>query len=258
MKIFLLFLGLLTLSSCAPENKKDEMVGEKKPKEENPVPNFSPDDPSQGALEQALGFYSKGSLKNATNLPMDGAGYTKIFRPRQRWFATEDMVYFISTISKELKTDFPNQRDLIQIGDMSAARGGYINLHSSHQNGLDVDIAFLRRNETMQDVNDTSGFRESFVAGGKLTNNFDLDRNWALAKHMVAQGRAQRIFVNEVVKKAFCQLAKKRGELNSQKETLRRLRPYAGHEDHFHVRITCPQNSPKCEAQVEVPEGSGC
>ncbi len=146
----------------------------------------------------------------------------------------------------------------MQVGDMSAEHGGFVYGHSSHQNGLDADVAYFRRNYTEQNPESTNGYEEFFVKDNKLTANFDMQRNWALVKSAVATNRIQRIFVNEVVKNAFCEYTKNIGEFSKDNENLRRLRPYAGHMDHFHFRITCPEKSKDCVAQEEVPAGSGC
>jgi len=39
---------------------------------------------------------------------------------------------------------------------------------------------------------------------------------------------------------------------------LNKVRPYWGHDYHFHVRIKCPADSPECKPQEPVPAGEGC
>jgi penicillin-insensitive murein endopeptidase len=36
------------------------------------------------------------------------------------------------------------------------------------------------------------------------------------------------------------------------------VRPWWGHDDHFHVRLGCPADAPECERQAAVPPGDGC
>jgi penicillin-insensitive murein DD-endopeptidase len=36
------------------------------------------------------------------------------------------------------------------------------------------------------------------------------------------------------------------------------LRPWWEHDDHFHVRLSCPAGSPDCVRQAPVPAGDGC
>ena len=37
-----------------------------------------------------------------------------------------------------------------------------------------------------------------------------------------------------------------------------KVRPWYGHDDHIHVRLKCPANSPHCRKQPPVPGGDGC
>ena len=39
---------------------------------------------------------------------------------------------------------------------------------------------------------------------------------------------------------------------------MRKVRPYYGHDDHFHVRLLCPEGAAQCTAQEATPEGDGC
>lgn len=252
----LAFASLLLLCACAPERSPDELAG-------TPARPGSPslltvnDDPYQGAREQVKGFYSNGRLVNADVLPAEGLGFVKIHRPRNRGYGAFDLVQVLVDASARMQQTFPSV-DRIMIGDMSAEHGDNLSGHASHQNGLDADVAFIRADRTEQDPEDTGGFREDFVNKGKLTENFDLPRNWHYAKVLIQTGRVQRLFVNAVVKKGLCSFVSLIGERESQRETLRRLRTIAGHEDHFHVRITCPASSPDCKAQEDVPEDLGC
>ena len=36
------------------------------------------------------------------------------------------------------------------------------------------------------------------------------------------------------------------------------MRPWAGHYNHFHVRLSCPKNSELCINQADVNNSSGC
>jgi penicillin-insensitive murein endopeptidase len=221
------------------------------------IVEISSDDSFQGDQEQAKGFYSSGNLLNPNNLPLEGFGFVKLFRPRSRGFGTFDLITLLQETSAQLQLLHPS-RDRVQIGDASQEAGGRISGHVSHQNGLDVDVAFLRVDQTEQDPERTDGFREIFVRGGKLTANFDLRRNWDYAKILIGTGRVQRLFVGEVVKKEMCKFVKSVGELTTEAETMRRIRVVAGHTDHYHIRLTCPRNSPNCRAQEEVPATTGC
>jgi penicillin-insensitive murein DD-endopeptidase len=250
----LMALFLLSLPSHA-QDAELEMLGI--PSEERSIPPMQGSDLFQGQQDQAKKFYSSGGIAFADVLPLEGFGFVKLYHPRNRGYGSFDLVEILKDAAAKLQTAFPS-RDRVMIGDMSAEHGGYISGHASHQNGLDADIAFIRLDQTEQDPQDTRGFEESFVKNGKMTENFDFPRNWAYSKILIATGRVQRIFVGAVVKKAFCNWAKAVGELETERETLKRLRTISGHTDHFHVRITCPRNSTSCKPQEDMSEDTGC
>jgi penicillin-insensitive murein endopeptidase len=39
---------------------------------------------------------------------------------------------------------------------------------------------------------------------------------------------------------------------------LNKIRPWYGHDDHFHVRLDCPAGATLCEDQNPAPPGEGC
>ncbi|MGB2680168.1 MAG: penicillin-insensitive murein endopeptidase, partial [Candidatus Competibacter sp.] len=57
--------------------------------------------------------------------------------------------------------------------------------------------------------------------------------------------------VNAIIKQALCNSETDRGWLN-------KIRPWWGHDAHFHVRLRCPPGSPQCDSQKPVPFGDGC
>jgi penicillin-insensitive murein endopeptidase len=215
------------------------------------------DDPTQGRVEQAQGLYSKGKLVNADRFALEGPGMVKIFRPRDRGYATFDLMQVVLGATARLARKFPGG-ERVQLGDSASKSGGFLSGHDSHQNGLDIDIAYLRNNRQEQDPMDISGFEEEFVADGGITDNFDTERNWAFIKEIHASGRLNRIFVDGVIKKALCDHAREIGELGDSTEVLRALRPWPNHKNHLHVRITCPDRSPRCLRQDPPPPGDGC
>lgn len=209
---------------------------------------------------QVVGSYHQGRLAGATELPGDGPGFVHLFGGRNRPFGSEGLVRLLEGVAAEMAMTFPGGERL-QFGDLSAERGGLVSRHVSHQNGLDADGAFFRANR-LEQPSDVDGFPESFVAQGRVTANFDLERNWALFRALVASGRVTRIFVDGVIKSALCELALLSGILDEEPrdavETLRALRPYPNHDNHFHVRLSCPAESPRCVRQEAPPPGSGC
>ncbi len=211
---------------------------------------------------QAFGVYDRGWLKNPDKLPNTGNGILKLFQPRDRGYGTLDMVSLITAAGKKIHREMPATESL-QIGDISDANGGQLGGHGSHQNGLDADIVFLRRNHRSMDPTTqkttSTGFDEDFVdSRGVVTKNLDIEANWKLIQILVDTGRVDRIFVDHRIKNAFCAYAVANGRRAKWAETLRKLRHWPNHQDHMHLRITCPEKSLDCKPTSAIPEGDGC
>lgn len=205
----------------------------------------------------SIGKPAAGCLAGAESLPFDGPGYQVIRISRDRYFGNPAMVTFIEDLGRRAKAagleDF-------YVGDMSLPRGGPMpNGHASHETGLDVDI---------WDNLDPKPFllpqaREDVPLPSMLTaNGKSLDparfsgRQVTLLRLAASDPRVDRIFVSPVIKRALCQ-----GEYSAavgDRSWLHRLRPWYGHDEHFHVRLTCPEGSPDCVRQAPVPAGDGC
>ena len=61
----------------------------------------------------------------------------------------------------------------------------------------------------------------------------------------------ERIFVNAAIKRALCRVA-------AGQRWMHKVRPYYGHDYHFHVRLSCPKDSENCTPQGPVGGGDGC
>jgi len=75
--------------------------------------------------------------------------------------------------------------------------------------------------------------------------------HFAVIKAAAEDPRVERIFVNAAIKKALCR------EAGKDRAFLHKVRPWWGHDYHFHVRLSCPSNSPECKGQ-DPTEGEGC
>ena len=62
----------------------------------------------------------------------------------------------------------------------------------------------------------------------------------------------QRIFVNAAIKKALCREAK------GDRHWLSKIRPWYGHDYHFHIRMACPPGNSDCKGQPSQEGGEGC
>lgn len=220
--------------------------------------------------DQAIGSPSQGSLRNGTNIidkiaelkKSKNSDFSKLLIPnlsRQRTFGTFELVELILKMS-EIQSSIKSVSPFV-LSDLSQKEGGHLinSKHVSHQNGLDTDIAYFLKSTV-----GNSGF-PNIVDNEKLTDNFPQEEwlRYMISVFQAAPTAIDRIFVNDVIKKNLCQKAKSLGLLNSSQkntviEVLRRLRPWDGHSDHFHLRIKCSKFHPRCRQMEEPPAGSGC
>ncbi len=214
------------------------------------------------AFAQAFGVYDDGHLVMADKIPLAGQGYLKVFQDRDRGYGSLDLVTIILAAAKEIHREIP-ATEVVQIGDIAAKRGGQLGGHGSHQNGLDADIVYFKKNHRVMPTSGSSrgetGFDEKFVdRNGAVTANFDIDANWKFIQILATTNRIDRIFADQHIKREFCRYAVAKGMREEWKETLRKLRHWPNHQDHMHVRLTCPPNSGKCKPIPPIPDGDGC
>jgi penicillin-insensitive murein endopeptidase len=80
------------------------------------------------------------------------------------------------------------------------------------------------------------------------------ERHARLIRRAASYSEVARIFVHPPIKAELCRWA--RGD----RSWLAKVRPYYGHNYHFHIRIACPKDSPGCKDQAtpRPADGTGC
>ena len=205
---------------------------------------------SNGGPAAAFGGYSRGCASGNVQLPETGPTWQAMRLSRNRNWGNPQLVDFLVGLSQQA-TQY-GWRGLY-IGDMSQPMGGpMISGHASHQIGLDADIWML----PPPSLQLTPAQREkissqSVVAKGGIAPS----PLWSASHHAILRAaamdpRVARIFVDPVAKVAMCNA--ERGD----RRYLRKLRPIAAHDFHFHVRLACPNGG--CEDQAAPPPGDGC
>src|SRR5882757_4443626 len=209
--------------------------------------------PAAAMKAQTIGFYSKGCLAGGVALPITGKTWQVMRLSRNRNWGHANLVQLMERLSE--KGAKVGWRGLL-VGDMSQPRGGpMLTGHASHQVGLDADIWLT----PMPDRELTRAEREEMSATMAVAEDRkDVDpKVWtpahvALIKAAAEDPQVERIFVNAAIKKALCR------DPGSNHAWMNKVRPYWGHDYHFHVRIKCPADSPECKPQDPVPAGDGC
>ncbi len=203
---------------------------------------------------RSIGGYSAGCVQGAEALPPEGPGFEVLHLSRHRYFGHPALVRFVKRLALAAQK---HQLPMLLIGDLGQARGGPTpSDHGSHQSGLDVDVSYARPAAAK-----AQAISRSERDGLKFPVVFDLESRamtdlWSsdvaeLLELAASDPAVDRIFVNAGIKREMC--LQRRGA-----PWIAKLRPWWGHNDHFHVRLHCPADSPECRAQPPVPVGDGC
>ncbi len=164
----------------------------------------------------ALGLPHAGTLVGGVRLPQEGPNWTTWDPARDRapnrvnrLYGTDALVRVTLGVIASYRLAHPDAPKVV-IGDLSRRGGGEIDEHASHENGLDVDVYYPRRD----------GLLRPPTSVGQVDRTLAQD----LVDRFVAAG-AQVIFVGRAV------------DLRGPDGV---VVPYQGHDDHLHVRIPAP------------------
>ncbi len=205
-----------------------------------------------------IGSYARGCAAGLVELPESGPTWQAMRLSRHRNFGHPVLVQYLEDLS-QTATQI-GWRGLY-IGDMGQPRGGPMTSgHASHQIGLDADIWMLppkSLNLSRKDRENISSIPVRSADQKSVTANWT-PRHAALLKAAASDPRVDRIFVAAAVKIEMCKSAKK-----SDKKWLQKIRPIAGHDTHFHVRLKCPKGATLCQTQSPTVSelskgGDGC
>lgn len=187
---------------------------------------LAPQDPGVPAelpVSRALGLPWSGRLAGGVQLPEAGLGFVSYDavrsrmpnRPWRRW-GTDELVDLVQDVAGAFALEHPDAPPLL-VGDLSRPYGGEFGRrfgglgHASHQNGLDADVYFARRDGLLRSP------RRPGQVDGALAQD--------LVDRFVAAG-AEKVFV---------------GPRLGLRGPRRVVVPLAYHDDHLHVRIPRPR-----------------
>jgi len=256
-----LVVALLVYACPAPAQDR----GSVDPKPLPPLEN--PNDPRIGAKQlfarkllpaalpaKAIGSYTKGCLAGGEQMPISGDTWQVMRLSRNRYWGYPGTIALLKRLAANVHKDtgWPG----ILVGDIGQPRGGpALTGHASHQIGLDADIWLtpmpdhLLSREEREETSATMMVRE---------DRLDVDpkvwtpQHWMLLRDAAQEPAVQRIFVNAAIKKALCR------EARGDRSWLSKIRPWFGHDYHFHIRMRCPPGNSECEGQHDQDGGEGC
>ena len=199
-----------------------------------------------------IGRHAQGCLAGGEQLPETGPTWQAMRLSRNRNWGHSEAISFIREFSHEATR--LGWRGLY-IGDIGQPRGGPAGGHASHQIGLDIDIWLLP--PARLDLSRAERERISSL-NVRAANERQVNSNWtpyhhALLERAARDPRVERIFITPPVKLQMCADAPAR-----DRGWLAKIRPWWGHNTHFHVRLKCPAGTPGCVAPDPLPHGDGC
>lgn len=174
--------------------------------------------------------------------------YLKV-RPRSadRSYAHPALVLMLQRSAQDIGKMAPGA--VMFVGDLSFEKGGPISGHNSHQSGRDADLAFYMKNEQGKRV--PAPRFVAFDGNGNATDGsgyvFDDELNWLLVQSWARDTRAglSHIFISRPLRLRLIRFAQRhphfRKYLPQAQALLKQPERGEPHDDHFHVRITCPK-----------------
>ena len=198
---------------------------------------------------QTIGGYSNGCFTGGATLPSVGKGYETIRKSRNRYYGHPNLIEAVQWVAAQ---HHEAGGDTLLVGDLSQPAGGPMPFgHRSHQAGLDADIWFTNVPEH-QRGSDASFERLVDLKAEQVNAKIWSPKYIRLLKIAASHPKVERIFVNWILKRHLCKT------ITDDKSWLRKLRPWWGHDRHFHIRLSCPKDSPSCRPQNPVSKTAIC
>lgn len=188
-----------------------------------------------------------------------------VYEPGDVRWGLPAMVNLIDRAARAVYKRYPGA--VLDVGDLSRKGGGDVIRHRSHESGRDADLGFYVLDARGKQIHGRIFIK--FDAAGESPTvpgaRFDLDRNWLLIQSMLTDpgARVSHIFVAEPLRQRLLAHARTRGVsralLNRAAVVLMQPTGAMPHDDHLHVRISCPASMRgSCvELAKNAPHGRG-
>lgn len=210
-----------------------------KPVEKQPKGPLSTGAPNGGKLVKGDKLTSNRSIE------VRGGGHA---------YGTPELVQVLKRAAAKVRKKYKGS--VLFVGDLSAKRGGPLFGHNSHQSGRDADVGFYMKHDDGKHVNPHRFI--PFGGDGRARDGaivrFDDERNWTFVEALITDPKVdvRYVFVSQALRKRLLTYAaqKKKVPQDVYTKAAAALMSPADvdvHDDHFHVRIACPERMrPAC------------
>jgi penicillin-insensitive murein endopeptidase len=219
----------------------------------------------------SCGAANRGALASARPLPDAGFGYVtpEPWRARGLRYGTDELVGLIERAAARVAREHGGA--MLAVADLSAAQGGPVPRHASHQSGRDADLIYYaidRAGDPFQPDHHMPMYApdgraqraDSPVPAPRIEERFfDLRRNWSLAVALVSDPEVQvtRIFVSTRVRDWLLAYGRAAGApldvFERVQAALYTARDSGSHQDHLHVRIACSAEDVEAGRCTDAP-----
>jgi penicillin-insensitive murein DD-endopeptidase len=208
-----------------------------------------------GNMQTPAALQAKSILAGAVSLPLTGDSW-QVMRPsRNRNWGHPDLIRLVEKLAREAKAQ--DGWNGLLVGDIAQPRGGpMMNGHASHQIGLDADVWLKQMPDRVLTNAERENMEPQIVTLGRTRINPDIwtEADARLIKRAANYLEVARIFVHPPIKAELCRWA------TGDRSWLSKVRPYFGHNYHFHIRMKCPDGATGCKNQwtPNPKDGTGC
>jgi penicillin-insensitive murein endopeptidase len=205
----------------------------------------------------SIGAPNDGALLHGRRLPI--GPHLRIlpaYAQRDADWGLDALVALLDGAARDVRRVYPDT--VTSFGDLSHRDGRVLSRHHSHESGRDADVAFF-----LSDGHGHAALPDAYIAidsEGRTTGKsglvFDDARNWTFVNGLLTNPRAHvaYIFVARWIRERLLRYGSRVSEpsiVHRAAEVLLQPSDAPPHDDHFHVRISCP---PRMVACVELPK----
>jgi penicillin-insensitive murein endopeptidase len=217
--------------------------------------------PAGYVLGRSVGSPTEGRLLGGSHL--DDAPYLR-FAPAYaqgdvRW-GVGPLVGLVDRAARQVRHQFPES--VLSLGHLSRHGGGELERHASHESGRDADLGFYVRSKMGRPLH--ADHFVAFAGDGTAPSwpgaYFDEEQNWALVSALVTDpfAHVSHIFVASALRARLLAYAERVGAPLAVRVRASELmaQPHGAlpHDDHFHVRISCPNGMNGCVENPTAPK----
>ena len=215
---------------------------------------------------ESIGSPNEGFLKGGVHLDLSRP-YFRVVPAYEsgdvRW-GLPQLVNMIDRAARTVHKRYPGS--VLDVGDMSKRGGGDLLRHHSHESGRDADLGFYAVDAKNRQVHAHTlvKFDQAMASPTVPGARYDLARNWTFVQEILTDpaARVSHIFIAEWIRHELLAYARPRvSHALWERAAMVMMQPSDSlpHDDHIHVRISCPHElrSSCIELAVAAPHGRG-